>query len=50
MNGKGNDKTPKRQYPPLYERAIPIALGIIIVAIVVLLFIIVAVALGLFPG
>ncbi len=40
----------KRQYPPLYERAVPIALGIVAVAIVTLLLIIFVVALGLFPG
>ena len=41
---------PKRQYPPFYERFVPIALGIIAVIVVVLLLIIFAVALGLFPG
>jgi len=40
---------PQRRYPPFYEKAIPIALGIIVVAIIVLSFIIVGVALGLFP-
>jgi hypothetical protein len=41
---------PKRQYPPFYEKVVPVALVIIIVAIVILLLIIVGVALGLFPG
>jgi hypothetical protein len=41
---------PKRQYPPLYEKAIPIALGVIAVAIVVVLVIALSVLLGLFPG
>jgi hypothetical protein len=41
---------PKRQYPPFYEKVVPIALGIIALTIVVLLLIIVCVALGLFPG
>lgn len=41
---------PKRQYPPLYEKAVPIALGIVAFAIVTLLLIIFGVALGLFPG
>jgi hypothetical protein len=50
MNDKDNHKPPKRQYPPFYEKAVPIALGIIAIAIVVLLLIIVGVALGLFPG
>jgi hypothetical protein len=42
--------SPRRRYPPLYEKVVPIALGIIVVVIVVLLLIIVSVALGLFPG
>ena len=41
---------PKRQYPILYERAVPIALAIIVFAIVILLLIIFIVVLGLFPG
>lgn len=48
MNNK--DKKPRRQYPPLYEKGVPIAVGIIVVAIIVLLIIIVGVALGLIPG
>jgi len=50
MYDKDNDASPKRQYPPFYERIVPIALGIIALAIVVLLLIIVGVALGLFPS
>ena len=47
-----NDKRtpPRRRYPGLYERLIPIALGIIILAITVLVIVILGVALGLFPG
>ena len=41
---------PKREYPPLYEKLIPIGLGLIAVIIVVLLIVIVGVALGLFAG
>jgi hypothetical protein len=41
---------PKRQYPAFYEKAVPVALGVIVIAIVILLLIILAVALGLFPG
>ena len=48
MSGKDKHGSPKRQYPAFYERLIPIALGIIILAIVVLLIVIVGVALGLF--
>ncbi|HSR32725.1 MAG TPA: hypothetical protein VLY63_19360 [Anaerolineae bacterium] len=48
---RGNDGAPpKRQYPAFWEKAVPIALGIIGIAIVILLIIILAVALGLFPG
>jgi hypothetical protein len=43
-------RTNKRQYPPLYEKIVPIALGVIALAILALLIISVAVALGLFPG
>ena len=41
---------PERQYPPFYERFVPIAMGIIAAIIIVLLLIIFSVALGLFPG
>jgi hypothetical protein len=43
-------ESPRRQYPAFYERMIPIALGIIILAIVFLLIVIFAVALGVFPA
>ena len=46
-----NDRSPpKRRYPPLYERLVPIALGIVALAIVVLLLVIICVALGFCPG
>ncbi len=38
--------TPKRHYPALYEKIIPLALGLILLAIVVLLVVIVAVFAG----
>jgi hypothetical protein len=41
---------PKRQYPPFYEKVVPIALVVIVIAIVILLLVIVGVALGLLPG
>ena len=47
---KKESALPQRHYPRFYEKVIPIALGAIGVAIVVLLLIILAVALGLFPG
>jgi hypothetical protein len=50
MHDKDNHTPPTRQYPPFYEKAVPIALGIIAVVIVVLLLVIIGVALGLFPG
>ena len=45
-----NGQPPKREYPGFYERLVPIALGLIAVAILVILLIIFAVALGLFPA
>jgi hypothetical protein len=47
-----NDRRPskERRYPELYEKLVPIALGVILVAIAVLLIVAVAVALGLFTG
>ena len=38
-----NSAPPKRHYPPIYERIIPLALGLIGVAIIVLLVVIVVV-------
>jgi hypothetical protein len=47
----GNQKQqPNREYPPLYERIVPIAIVLIAAAVIVVLFIIFGVALGLFPG
>jgi hypothetical protein len=40
----------KREYPAVYEKIVPIALGIIGLAIVVLVIIAIIVALGFFPG
>lgn len=39
----------KRRYPPLYEKIIPVTLGIILVAILILLVIVVGVITGLIP-
>ncbi len=50
MNDEHETPRSKRQYPPLYERLVPIALGIIAAIIVILLLIIFSVALGFFPG
>ena len=40
----------KRQYPPIYEKFVPIALGVIALAILGLLLISLAVVLGWIPG
>jgi hypothetical protein len=37
-------------YPQLYERLVPIALGIILVAMIAVLLVVLAVASGLLPG
>ena len=39
-----------REYPPVAEKLVPIALGIIAVIIVLLLLVVLAVMLGLVPG
>jgi hypothetical protein len=49
MSDKDPERRPKRQYPPAYEKIIPIALVLIALAIVVVLIVIFAVALGLLP-
>jgi len=41
--------TPRR-YPAVYEKAVPVALATIGIAIAILLLVIFAVALGLLPG
>jgi hypothetical protein len=50
MSDKDREQQPSREYPPLYERIVPIALALIALAIIVVLVIIFGVALGLFPG
>jgi hypothetical protein len=50
VNKKDDTPPTKRQYPPLYERIIPIALIIIAIAIAILLLITVGVVVGVFPG
>jgi hypothetical protein len=49
MDDRKNKPPPKREYPPLYEKIIPIAVGIIVFAILVLLLVIVGVLTGLLP-
>lgn len=50
VNDEEKGGPPKRQYPAFYEKVVPIALGIIVVAIVLLLLVVLAVLTGLFPG
>ena len=45
-----NPKSSKKQYPQVYEKVIPIALVIIVLATVFMLLVIAAVVLGIFPG
>ena len=46
----GHKPPARKSYPGVYEKLIPIALGIIVVAIIVVLVIVIAVALRLVPG
>ena len=46
----GKEVSPNHRYPAAYEKAVPIALALIALAIVILLGIIVVVAMGLYPG
>jgi hypothetical protein len=50
MQDREHKTSPKREYPPIYEKLVPIALLIIVVAIVILLIVVLGVLLGLFPG
>jgi hypothetical protein len=45
-----NNPPPKREYPPLYEKAIPIAVGMIVFIVILLLAIALGVVTGLIPG
>jgi len=40
----------RREYPPMYEKIVPVALTMIVIVVVILLGITVAVALRLVPG
>ena len=50
MPDKDVENTPKRQYPPVYEKLVPVAMVLIGIAILFVLLIAISVALGLFPG
>lgn len=45
-----SEKKQAREYPPLYEKLIPIAIGLIVITILVLLGITAAILFGVFPG
>jgi len=45
-----NPKSSKKQYPRVYEKVIPIALVILVLATFFILLVIAAVVLGIFPG
>jgi len=45
-----NKTPPKRTYPPVYEKVLPYALGIVAVFIFILIVISLIVVLGVFPG
>ncbi len=50
MSDRKDHRQPARSYPPVYEKVVPIALGLIGVALLLLLAIIFAVLWGVFPG
>jgi len=50
MRGNGGPSKGGRSYPELYEKLIPIALGVIVILIFGVLLIALAVALRLIPG
>jgi hypothetical protein len=50
MQDRERKASRKREYPPIYEKVVPVALLLIVVAIVILLVVVLGVLLGLFPG
>jgi hypothetical protein len=50
VSNRKKPQSSKREYPGVYEKFVPIALGVVGLAIISLLIIAVLVALGLFPG
>jgi hypothetical protein len=50
MTDRDREPSPKRRYPAVYERLVPVALVIIAAIVLILLAIIFSVALGFFPG
>jgi hypothetical protein len=50
MSDKDEGKSRKHEYPPFWDKIVPVALTIIAIIMFLLLVVIVGVALGLFPG
>jgi hypothetical protein len=50
MRSEDRHNSGQRKYPPFFERIVPIALGILIFAILILVLIIFAVVIGWLPG
>lgn len=50
VTNRNKQRPLKRLYPPFYEKAVPVALGIIVVAIIILLAVSIVVALNLLSG
>jgi hypothetical protein len=50
MSNQDAERPSKRQYPPLYEKIVPVAMALIAIAIVIVLLVAISVALGLLPG
>jgi len=50
MDNGEKQTSSKRHYPPIYEKLVPIALGVIVFIIILLVLVIFGVALGLLPG
>jgi hypothetical protein len=48
-NEEKSTRSPRR-YPPLYEKIVPIALGLLLAAMAIVLLVVLVVALGLFPA
>jgi hypothetical protein len=49
VNGTSSKSSPKRRYPPFWEKAVPVFVVVMGVVILIMLVITIAVALGVFP-
>lgn len=50
MTKNQEQPSPKREYPEFYEKAVPIAIGVLIIFIVIIIFIAISVILGISNG